>query len=134
VSLDYALQMSSGIARVSTNGLNLQYAYRERDHLMFVGSARFGIGNPLGVKNAVVGGGIGYVADWRHYQGFAQALIGYSRLSSSSPDGIYLSTTPKYGFTTMIGAGLDVNLGDRFGVRPIYVENQFLPFGSRRSV
>jgi hypothetical protein len=133
--LDYGLVNPDGTTtKLTMNGVNLQFACREWDHFFVLGSARYGAGNPLGVHNAAAGAGIGYVADWRRYEPFAQGTVGYSRLSSTSPDGIYLSTAPLYGFTTTVGAGLDVNLTDRFGVRPVYVENQFSPFGAHRTV
>jgi hypothetical protein len=133
--LDYGLVNPDGTTtQLSMNGVNIQYAYRHRDHLLALGSARYGAGNPLGVRSMAAGVGIGYVADWKRYEPFVQGTVGYSRLSSSSGDGIYLSTAPLYGFTTTVGGGLDVTLTDHFGVRPVYIENQFLPWGSRRTV
>lgn len=133
MTLDYSLKTDTGAQRLTASGVNLQYAYRQHDHLMLVGSGRYLKGNPLGITLTSVTGGAGYVLDWKRYQAFALGQAGFTRLSSSSPDGIYLSTSAQTGFTASVGAGLDVNIGDRYGIRPIYFENQFLPFGTKRS-
>jgi hypothetical protein len=134
MTLDYALKTGTGQQRLTASGVNLQYAYRQRDHVMFVGSGRYLKGNPLGITLAGATGGAGYVLDWKRYQAFALGQAGFTRLSASSPDGIYLSTSAQTGFTASVGVGVDINIGDRYGIRPLYFEDQFLPFGSNRSV
>jgi hypothetical protein len=128
---DYGLVTNSGVMRVATNGINAQIAYREREHLVILGTARYGLGSPLNETMTTVGAGAGYVTYWKRYEPFVQGMVGYSRLSSS--DNIYLSDRPISGFTTLFGGGLDVALSGHWGIRPIYVENQYLPFGPHGS-
>jgi hypothetical protein len=58
---------------------------------------------------------------------------GYTRLASQhAAGGMYLSNVNS-GFLMNFGAGLDVKLNDRWGVRALTLEDHYLPFGSARS-
>jgi hypothetical protein len=131
--LDYALRSSPfapSATDLTTNGLNIEYAYRKKDHLTLLGTARYGYGNLMNQRLLTVGAGAGYVLFWRRYEPFVQLMAGYSRLNSSHNAGnTYLYEHGRGGFTTLVGAGMDVSLSQRWGVRPIYVESQYLPFG-----
>jgi hypothetical protein len=124
---DYALKTPTGDVTSVTSGLNLQYGYRKVDHVLLLGTLRYGSGKVLGEHLTTLGAGAGYVLYLDRYEPFAQALVGLSRLSSK--DHMYLASAPHTGFATLAGAGLDVALWGRWGVRPIYIENQYLPFG-----
>jgi len=134
---DYGLRtaITSPIARARTYGINLQYGYRKMDHLSFIGTVRYGQGALLAQNLTTTAAGVGYVVFFRRYEPFLQLMGGYSRLRSNHAAGnIFLKDTPITGFTTLFGGGLDVTLSPHWGIRPLYLENQYLPFGSKRSV
>jgi hypothetical protein len=135
VRYDYGLVMPNGsVQRANTNGVNFQYNYRKFDHVSLIGTARYGTGSPLNQSLTTVAGGAGYVLFWKRYEPFAQILAGMARLSSDHAAGnMHLYDGPRAGFTTLVGAGCDITLTERWGVRPIYIETQYLPFGTKNS-
>jgi hypothetical protein len=132
---DYGLVTASGTRRAVTNGVNVQYAYRQLGHVALIGTARYGSGSLFGQKMMTVAGGAGYVLSLRRFQPFVQGTGGLARLSSSHSAGdMYLGAKSEMGFTTLVGGGVDVAITPRWGVRPLYLENQYLPFGVKKSV
>lgn len=129
---DYELLTAQGNKVLTTSGVNLQYNYRSRDHVILTGTMRYGSGPLAGQSMTTIGAGVGFVANVWRAEPFAQVLGGIARLSST--DNIYLSTSATSSFTTMLGAGVDIPVSRRFSIRPIYIENQFLSFGERRSI
>jgi hypothetical protein len=123
--------VTAPLTQLTTKGVNVEYAYRKLNHLDLVSSFRFGTGGPMAEKMMTFAGGAGVFLQVRRFQPFGRLLIGYSHLSSN--DNIYLAGGPQGGFATMFGAGVDVSVNNRWGVRPLYTELQSLPFGSRGS-
>lgn len=56
---DYELASASGATQVVTSGVNTQVQYRERDHLLILGTARYGAGSLLGQRLMTFGTGAG---------------------------------------------------------------------------
>jgi hypothetical protein len=129
---DYELLTPQGSKVLSTSGVNIQYNYRNRSHVVLTGSIRYGLGPVEGQSMTTIGAGFGLVGNIWRVEPFAQVLGGIARLSST--DNIYLSTSATTSYTTMLGAGFDMPITERFSIRPIYIENQFLSFGERRSI
>jgi hypothetical protein len=131
---DYGLVTSAGVVRAVSSGFDTQFRYHaSNDHLALVGTARYSSGTLLGQKLSTAAAGLVYVAPIRSYAPFVQVLGGVAHMSST--DTIYLQTAPQTGLAALFGAGLDVNLGSHWGVRPVYVEYQYLPsFGPKGSV
>jgi len=123
--------VTTPLTQLTTQGVNVEYAYRKLNRLDLVSSFRFGAGGLMGEKITTFAGGAGGVLQVRRIQPFGRLLVGYSHLSSN--DNIYLAGGPKGGFATMFGAGLDVSINNRWGLRPLYTELQYLPFGPRGS-
>ncbi|HEY6375656.1 MAG TPA: hypothetical protein VIX90_09045 [Edaphobacter sp.] len=129
---DYELLTSQGNQVLTTSGVNIQYNYRSRSHVVLTGTMRYGSGPLEGQSMTTIGVGAGLVGNIWRAEPFAQVLGGIARLSST--DNIYLSNSATSSFTTMLGAGVDIPVTGHWGIRPIYIENQFLSFGERRSI
>ena len=77
--------------------------------------------------------GASYLLHYRRYEPYVHAMGGYTRLASQhAAGGMYLSNVNS-GFMMLFGAGLDVKVSERWGVRAISLEDLYLPFGSARS-
>jgi hypothetical protein len=129
---DYELVTPQGNQVLTTSGVNLQYNYRSRNYVLLTGTMRYGSGPVEGQSMTTIGAGFGLVGNIWRAEPFAQVLGGIARLSST--DNIYLSTSATSSFTTMLGAGVDIPISERWSIRPIYIENQFLSFGEQRSI
>jgi hypothetical protein len=129
---DYALLTSQGNKVLTTSGVNVQYNYRSRNYVVFTGTMRYGSGPVAGQSMTTIGAGFGLVGNIWRGEPFAQVLGGIARLSST--DNIYQSTSGISSYTTLLGAGIDFPISERWSVRPIYIENQFLSFGARGSI
>jgi hypothetical protein len=129
---DYELLTPQGNNVLTTSGVNVQYNYRSRNYVLLTGTMRYGSGPLEGQSMTTVGAGFGLVGDIWRAEPFVQVLGGVARLSST--DNIYQSTSAISSFTTMLGAGVDIPVTERWSIRPIYIENQFLSFGERRSI
>jgi hypothetical protein len=129
---DYELLTPQGNQVLTTSGVNIQYNYRSRSYLVLTGTMRYGSGPVEGQSMTTIGVGAGVVGDIWRAEPFAQVLTGIARLSST--DNIYLSNSATSSFTTILGAGVDIPVTEHWGIRPVYIENQFLSFGERRSI
>jgi hypothetical protein len=129
---DYELLTPQGNQILTTSGVNIQYNYRSRSHLVFTGTMRYGSGPLAGQSMTTLGVGAGLVGSIGRAEPFAQVMGGIARLSST--DHIYQLISATSTFTTMLGAGVDIPISEHWSVRPIYIENQFLGFGERRSI
>jgi hypothetical protein len=135
---NYHLASARGIQRVTMSGMQVDYAYHPPRlilrNLALLGSVRYGQGNLLSARMMTGAAGASYIARVRQFQPFVQALGGVARLTSDNKGGdMYLSNRPLTGFTALLGAGLDIKLKSRWGLRPAFVEQQRLPFGSVHS-
>ena len=129
---DYELLTPQGNKVLTTSGVNVQYNYRSRNYVVLTGTMRYGSGPVEGQSMTTIGAGVGLVGSIWRAEPFAQVLGGMARLSST--DNIYQSNSAMSSFTTMLGAGVDFPITERWSIRPIYIENQFLSFGERRSI
>ena len=129
---DYELVTPQGNQVLTTSGVNVQYNYRSHSPVVLTGTIRYGLGPVEGQSMTTIGAGFGFMGTIWRAEPFAQVLGGIARLSST--DNIYLSNSATSSFTTMLGAGFDIPITERLSIRPIYIENQFLSFGERRSI
>jgi hypothetical protein len=129
---DYELLTPQGNNVLTTSGVNVQYNYRSRNYVVLTGTMRYGSGPVEGQSMTTIGAGVGLVGSIWRAEPFAQVIGGMARLSST--DNIYQSNSAMSSFTTILGAGVDFPITERWSIRPIYIENQFLSFGERRSI
>lgn len=131
---DYFLQTETGVTRAVSEGLDAAIRYRTfGTHLGLTGTVRYTSGSLLGQKLETAATGVEYVAVIGRLVPFVQGQLGLSRLVSS--DSIYLHAAPQTAFTTLVGAGIDLNVSRHWAIRPVYVENQYLPsLGSHGSM
>lgn len=125
--LDYEIFTQQGDKVVTTSGVSVQYNNRSRNHLMITGLVNYGSGSLAGQKLTTVAFGGGLVQPIWRLEPYAQVLGGFARLSST--DNLYLSPGPSTSFTCLLEAGVDLTVRGAWGVRPIYIENQYLSFG-----
>jgi hypothetical protein len=130
---DYALATSDGNNVATTNGVNVEYDMRRREHLAYIATVRYDKGTPFGQSLITSAAGASYLLHYKRYEPYMHAMGGYTRLASQHPaGGMYLSNVNS-GFMMLFGAGFDVKVSERWGVRAISVEDLYLPFGSARS-
>ena len=130
---DYALSTSVGNEVATTNGVNVEYDMRRREHLAYVATVRYGKGSPFDQSLITGAAGASYLLHYKRYEPYVHAMGGYTRLASQhAAGGMYLSNINS-GFMMLVGAGLDVQVSERWGVRAISLEDLYLPFGSARS-
>ena len=131
---DYELKTANGVTRATANGINAEFRYHTgSSRLGPIGALRYSTGSPLGQTLGTAAAGASYVRPIGRWAPFAQAMGGVARLTST--DQMYLQQSALTGFTTLLGVGVDVQLSSHWGVRPIYIENQYLPsFGPHGSV
>ena len=129
---DYALATSDG-KLATTNGVDVEYDMRRKEHLAYIATVRYGIGTPFDQSLITGAAGVSYLLHYRSYEPYVHAMGGYTRLASQhAAGGMYLSNVNS-GFMMLFGAGLDVKVSERCGVRAISLEDLYLPFGSARS-
>jgi len=130
---DYALATPDGNDLATTNGVNVEYDMRRKEHLAYVGTVRYGIGTPFNESLITGAAGASYLFHIARYEPYMHAMGGYTRLASQhAAGGMYLSDVNS-GFMMLFGAGIDVKLNERWGVRALSMEDLYLPFGSARS-
>ena len=113
--------------------MNVEYDMRRKEHLAYIGTVRYGKGSPFNQSLITGAAGASYLFHYSRYEPYMHAMGGYTRLASQhSAGGMYLSNVNS-GFMMLFGAGLDVKVTERWGVRAISLENLYLPFGSSRS-
>ena len=128
---DYELLTPTGDKPLNNNGINVQYNYRNMQPFRMTGRVSYGSGAVEGQKLITVAGGGGIVIRLWKFEPYGEALAGMSRLTST--DNIYLSQAASTKFTYILSAGVDYTLSGRWGVRPIYVENQYFGYGPNGS-
>jgi hypothetical protein len=136
---DYSLRTPAAAAsasRLTNNGGSLEYEFRQWGKFSLLTTFRYGSGGPLqqSLSTAAVGGRYGFT--FKHFEPFAQLLGGYSRLTSNHAAGnMFLGSGVNNSFTTLLGSGVDVTVSRHWGIRPFYIENQYLPMvGRQRSL
>jgi hypothetical protein len=106
---------------------------RCREHLAYVATVRYGKGTPFDQSLITSAAGASYLLHYQSYEPYVHAMGGYTRLASQhAAGGMYLSNVNS-GFMMLFGAGLDVKVSERWGVRAISLEDMYLPFGFARS-
>lgn len=127
---DYIVQNANGSSsRVELNGVAAEYSWRHFYPLEVIGQASYSLGQPLGQKLMTFTVGAGYTRQiYRHYFPFARLTAGMGHTSSSDYQYLQSSET---GMALNLDGGLDINIGDRnrWGVRALEIQNQYLPFG-----
>jgi len=130
---DYSLLLPNGlIERSRLNGGALEFAWHRLYPWEVVGTAIYSQGKPLGQRLATGAVGIGYTRAFHRALPYARLQAGISRTSST--DSMYLFRGPQWGFTTVESVGLDFRVTPHWGLRPIHLQNEYLPFGSHGSV
>jgi hypothetical protein len=130
---DYSFLTSTGvIERTRLNGGALEFAWHRLYPWEVVGTVAYSRGNPLGQTLGTVAVGVGYTRVFARLMPYARLQLGASRTSST--DFMYLSPGPRWGLTTVESVGLDYRVSPHFGIRPIHLQNEYLPFGSHGSV
>ena len=130
---DYALATQDGNEIATSNGVNVEYDMRRREHLANIATVRYDKGTPFDQSLISGAAGASYLLHYKRYEPYVHAMGGYVRLASRhAAGGMYLSNVNN-GFMMLFGAGLDVQVTERWGVRAISMENLYLPFGSARS-
>lgn len=128
---DYEIATQQGDQVVTTSGVSVQYNNRSRNHLMLTGLVNYGSGSLAGQSLTTAALGGGFVQPIWRLEPYVQALAGVARLSSTGD--LYLSSGSSMSFTYIFQAGVDLSVHGGWGVRPIYVENQYLSFGPKGS-
>lgn len=132
---DYEFSSAPGMPsqRLTLNGGNVEYAYHRWYPWMLDSSFRYQAANLLG-QHLITGAlGGGYVRQFGRTSPYGELQVGITHTSSS--DYQYLFKGGSTGITTLVQAGVDINFWNSlFGVRPVYVENQYLPYGVSQSV
>ncbi len=128
---DYELLTPQGDKVLNNGGYSLQYNHRNLNHLRVTGKASYISGPVEGQKLMTVAAGGGLTGVLWRLEPYGELLGGMARLTST--DNIYLSPNSASSFTYILGAGVDFTVTGRWGVRPIYVENQYLSFGPKGS-
>ena len=130
---DYALATLGGNDLATTNGLDVEYDMRRKEHLAYIATVRYGEGTPFNQSVITGASGASYLFHFTRCEPYMHAMGGYTRLASQhAAGGMYLSNV-NTGFMMLFGAGLDVKVSERWGVRTISLEDLYLPFGSSRS-
>ncbi len=130
---DYSLLTSAGrLERTRLNGGALEFAWHRLYPWEVVGTAIYSQGDPLGQRLATGAVGIGYTRAFHRALPYARLQAGISRTSST--DSMYLFRGPQWGFTTVESVGLDLRVTPHWGLRPVHLQNEYLPFGSHGSV
>jgi hypothetical protein len=127
---DYSLRTSSTVPafRLTNNGGSLEYEFHQWSHFSLLSAFRYSSGGPLQQSLTTAGAAVRYSLGFKRFAPFGQLLGGYSRLTSNHAAGdMFLSNGAINSFTTLLGVGLDVNLNQHWGIRPFYIENQYLP-------
>lgn len=127
---DYQLRLLDGtLERIELNGGTVEFAWHKLYPFEFIGAASYRAGQPEGQKLMTFTGGAGYTRILaKRYNPFVH--VGAGLAHTSSDDAQYLYETSKSSFFFDVSGGLDVLLSKKhWGVRPINVEVQYLPFG-----
>lgn len=126
---DYQVENEAGkLDRVTLNGLSAEYSWRRFYPIEIAGEVSHAIGNPLDQSLLTLNGGAGYTRSFlTRFYPFARVEAGYARTRSDADQYGYRSA--RGGFDFAVSGGLDISLGERWGVRAIDVQNQYLPFG-----
>jgi hypothetical protein len=133
IRTDYALATPDGDDLATTNGVNVEYDMRRKEHVAYIATVRYGEGTPFNQSLITGAAGASYLLHYSRYEPYLHAMGGYTRLASQhAAGGMYLSNVNS-GFMMLFGAGLDVKVTERWGVRAISLEDMYLPFGSARS-
>jgi hypothetical protein len=129
----YELQTAPGLQAQASSlaGIAAQWTYRKHYPLDIIGSFRFSHGSLMQQTLETFAGGVGYTHPFRRFALVGQGLAGISLTNSQQQ--MYLYSGTRKGFTTIIGGGVEVKLHKGWGVRPIYSEYQYLPFGQIHS-
>ena len=133
----YDLVSGTETQHMSMTGLKIDYVYhppRFVRNLALLGSVRYSQANILSAKMMTGAAGGAYTVRVRRFRPFVEGLAGMARLTSHDREGnVFLSNKPLTGFTTIIGAGVNMRLKTRWGIRPFSIEQQRAPFGSLHS-
>jgi hypothetical protein len=122
------LEHDGTLRRIELNGVAAEYAYRRFYPVEIISRASYAAGNPLSQKLVTASAGAGYSRDFAHrYDPFVRVTAGIARTTSGDMQYLYSGT--RDGFALNIYGGLDVLVGQRWGVRAIEVQNQYLPYG-----
>jgi hypothetical protein len=124
---DYEILTADGDKVLTTSGASIQYNNRVHDHLIFTGMVNYGSGSPAGQTLTTIAFGAGVVQPVWRLEPYGQFLAGVARLTST--DDLYLSSSASTSFTYLLEAGVDLTLRGRWGLRPIYVQSQYLSLG-----
>ena len=133
VRVPESLATPNGDELATTNGVDAEYDWRSKEHLAYIGTVRYGKGNPFDQSLITGAAGASYLLHFSRYEPFAHAMGGYTRLASQHAAGGMYRSNVNSGFLMLFGAGLDVKLNDRWGLRALTLEDLYLPFGSARS-
>lgn len=138
---DYSLEVGHKTTRTSLNGIGIEYAYRHYYPFTIVGTVRYSHGALLSQNLLTAVAGVGYaryvagVLDGRlqdsghwyeRWIPFASFQCGFARTNSAK--NMYLYTKPKAGFASLLSAGVDYQLRRHVAIRPIFFEDEYLPF------
>lgn len=140
---DYSFNTGTQIERTSLSGGGAEYAYRRFYPFELLGTFRYSYGHVLSQHLFIAAAGVGYsryvagVLDGRIQHGggewyerwspFISMQVGLARTSSSQS--MYLYTKPMTGFASLLSAGVDYQLRRHIAIRPIFLEDEYLPFG-----
>ncbi len=127
---DYSLlnENNTSASRIELNGGTAEYSWRRFYPFEVIGRASYSTGNPLSQKLMSFTAGAGYTRQiHRRYYPFARITAGMAH--TSSPQYQYLQKGIN-GFALNLDGGLDIDIKrQRWGVRAIELQNQYLPFG-----
>jgi hypothetical protein len=127
---DYNLQLLDGtVEQIHLNGGAVEFAWNKFYPVEIIVAASYSAGQPEGQKLMTFTGGAGYTRIFaKRYNPFVHVGAGLAR--TSSDDKQYLYETSKSSFFVDCSGGIDVLVSKKhWGVRPINVEVQYLPFG-----
>lgn len=127
----YALNTSSGLKNENLTGIGVQWTWRKFYPLDILGTYRLEHGSVLSQTFQTAAVGVGYAHPIYRFAPLVQLQAGISRTTSQHY--MYLYDGARTGFTTLIGAGVDMKVNGNWGVRPVFVEFQYLPYGQIHS-
>jgi hypothetical protein len=77
IRTDYALATPDGYDLATTNGVNVEYDMRRKEHLAYIATVRYGEGTPFNQSLITGAAGASYLFHYSRYEPYMHAMGGY---------------------------------------------------------
>jgi hypothetical protein len=124
--------LDGSLSGTNLNGGSIEFANRHFYPWEIVSKVSYAKGAVLAQNLQSYTAGAGYTRGFGRFQPFVRLTAGIARTHSN--DAQYLYQPPNYGMTFIGGGGLDMRILNRWGVRAIEFDSQYVPYGSNSSV